>query len=281
MVTVDLMSEQDIPGVVKFMGDYPELAFESWEDERLLRRTLKAQPGHSLVARGPDGFVGALIGGMFCGRATISHVGVLPAFRALGYGQRVVNQSLSGFRSKGATRCHILVTVDNAGGRNFWQNHMKFRPSDTLRTFECNLGDDWSEAFDAVERLSARNSSEVRAFLLAHAPHEVSHLDQLVSYSLMNGTAAGACFFTRLNDEVNGVAVIGTYGVRGVLHRVVHTAPKSPQARCLTKASLEWLRRHDVLRVHGFFNPAEDPMVECFTDLGFADQSVEMMELTL
>lgn len=277
------MSDADVAGVIAFMARYPELAFEQWEDEALLRRMLRAQKGHCLVARKTEGgdFVGALIGGLFCGRATISHVGMLPEARSQGYGRAIVRHSLDQFRTLGAKRCHVLVTVDNKDGRRFWNEHMRFAEPANLRTFEHNLDVPNEGALAKVEKLNRGNADVVREFLTSHAPEELGHFDDLLHFSQQNGTATGACFLTRERGAVSGVAIVGTYGVRGVLHRVAHVDPTSVAARHLTEAALEWLRQHAVLRVHGFYDPRADPMVPCYRTIGFADRSEEMLELSL
>lgn len=282
MVSFTHMTATDVRAVVDFMARYPELAFERWEDESLLTRTIAAHPGRSLVARldGSGDIVGALIGGVFCGRATISHVGMLPEYRRLRHGRRLVAHALSSYRDAGAKRCHILVTVDNIPGRKFWRDTMQFAPPEELVTLELDVPGDAGSRSPSIESLNTRNADEVRELFAAHAPDELSHVESLLQISQLNGRSTGACFLTRSGGSITGASVVGSYGVRGVLHRVVHTNGSS-SARGLVNAALSWLRDHHVLRVHAFVGKNGDPQLPLLTDAGFTDRSYEMMEIAL
>jgi ribosomal protein S18 acetylase RimI-like enzyme len=137
-ISIRPMSETDVPEVIHLMASTPEVAFCWWEDEALLRREVSRPGGVHLVARAGRRVVGALIGGSFGVRGTISHLAVAPPFRRTGVGQELVAAAYAAFQSMGIHRLFLFVHVSNAAGVGFWKS-LGFSPVSGETTLEYDL----------------------------------------------------------------------------------------------------------------------------------------------
>jgi len=87
-----------------------------------IRSFLRRNPGLSFVAV----MNGRVVGSALCGhdgrRGFIYHLAVAPLTRRKGIGRALANRCLSGLRSIGIEKCHIVVYRRNQAGRRFWAN---------------------------------------------------------------------------------------------------------------------------------------------------------------
>ena len=87
-----------------------------------IRGFLRRNPGLSFLAVRNGQVVGSALCGHDGRRGFIYHLAVAPSARRQGIGQALANRCLSGLRSIGIERCHIVVFKRNRAGRRFWAN---------------------------------------------------------------------------------------------------------------------------------------------------------------
>lgn len=87
-----------------------------------IRGFLRRNPGLSFVATTNGQVVGCVLCGHDGRRGFIYHLAVAPPARREGIGQALANRCLSGLRSIGIEKCHIVVFRRNRAGRRFWAN---------------------------------------------------------------------------------------------------------------------------------------------------------------
>ena len=85
-----------------------------------LRRFLRRNPGGSFVAESDRRLVGAVLGGHDGRRGALWHLAVLPRFRRLGLGRRLVDRAVAVIRRQGIRKINILVLLDNRSAIRFW-----------------------------------------------------------------------------------------------------------------------------------------------------------------
>jgi putative acetyltransferase len=87
-----------------------------------VRGFLRRNPGLSFVAVAGGQIVGCALCGHDGRRGFIYHLAVAPSARRQGIGRALANRCLSGLRSIGIEKCHIVVFKRNQAGRRFWTN---------------------------------------------------------------------------------------------------------------------------------------------------------------
>ena len=103
---------------------------------RRLMREIRRKPGFLPAATwliaAPAGYCATIQGVVDRdGVGAIQNVGVLPAYRGLGLGRRLVARSLMGFRDRGVSRVFLEVTAENAHAVRLYRS-IGFRRSKTL-----------------------------------------------------------------------------------------------------------------------------------------------------
>lgn len=143
---------QDIQIRPMTMNDY-DAVFEMWksisgfgirsiDDSREgIERFLHRNPDLSVVAI----HQGNVIGGILCGhdgrRGCLYHVCVLPEYRKLGIGQKMVEICKDSLKKEGVNKMNLIAFKTNVVGNQFWQKlHWKFR--EDCNYYEENLNEE-------------------------------------------------------------------------------------------------------------------------------------------
>jgi N-acetylglutamate synthase len=112
--------------------DYSE-AYALWEEtdgvglsssdspEHLLR-FLTANAKSSFVARIDKVVAGTVLCGNDGRRGYIYHLAVLPKYRKMGVGRKLIDHCLNALSEEGIQKCHAFVFANNKNGRDFWQS---------------------------------------------------------------------------------------------------------------------------------------------------------------
>jgi len=120
-LVIEPMRFSDLELLFDKLTKVPELAMLPAE-QALLAGMIDRQDGVLLVARqGPD-LIGALIGGSFGVRGTVSHLWVDAEYRGQQIGQQLFEYAYDCFRKLGVPRLHVMVTPGNEGAVRFWRN---------------------------------------------------------------------------------------------------------------------------------------------------------------
>ncbi|NEO31238.1 MAG: hypothetical protein F6K36_12550 [Symploca sp. SIO3C6] len=85
-VEITTTTRQDIPEIIALMKNSPEVSWCEWEDISILEKAIFDNPYTNLVAKKSNRIIGAIIGGSFGVRGTISHLLVKESYRYQGLG---------------------------------------------------------------------------------------------------------------------------------------------------------------------------------------------------
>ncbi len=128
----------DIPKVIELMKAHQQVAYCEWENFSLLERTILENPCTNLIAKKGNEIIGALIGGSFGVRRTISHIALAETYRKKGVGRALANQAFEGFKSIGIQRIFLFIMDDNLVAYTFWKE-MGFQQVEGETTLELDL----------------------------------------------------------------------------------------------------------------------------------------------
>ncbi|NET04164.1 MAG: GNAT family N-acetyltransferase [Symploca sp. SIO2B6] len=137
-VEITTTTRQDIPEIIALMKNSPEVSWCEWEDISILEKAILDNPNTNLVAKKSNKIIGAIIGGSFGVRGTISHLLVKESYRYQGLGCALAKQALKSFKLLGIQRIFLFVINDNLVGYNFWHK-MGFQLTEGETTFEVDL----------------------------------------------------------------------------------------------------------------------------------------------
>lgn len=137
-VKIEPTTIPDIPKVIELMKAYPQVAFCEWENCSLLERTILENPRTNLIAKKGNEVIGALIGGSFGVRGTISHMALAEIYRNKGVGRALINQAFEGFKSIGIQRIFLFIMDENLVAYSFWKK-MGFQQVEGEATLELDL----------------------------------------------------------------------------------------------------------------------------------------------
>lgn len=84
-------------------------------------KKLTRDPEFFLVAEVKGVIVGSVLGGFDGRRGLIYHLAVAKPFRSQGIGSRLMNEVETRLRAKGCLKCYLLVTVDNPGAGEYYE----------------------------------------------------------------------------------------------------------------------------------------------------------------
>lgn len=90
------------------------------EDE--IRKKLERDPDLFLVAEADGRIIGTVMGGFDGRRGMVYHLAVEGTFRKKGIGKSLMDELEKRLREKGCLRCYLLVTRDNLGAIQFYEN---------------------------------------------------------------------------------------------------------------------------------------------------------------
>ena len=86
-----------------------------------IQRKLQRDPDLFLVAETDEEIVGTIIGGYDGRRGMIYHLAVKTDVRGHGIGTLLLEEVERRLQAKGCRKCYLLVTVDNLGAAQFYE----------------------------------------------------------------------------------------------------------------------------------------------------------------
>ncbi|MBX7137235.1 MAG: GNAT family N-acetyltransferase [Oligoflexia bacterium] len=118
-IDIRRLRSADLDTLAELLPSVPELAFQPWELE-VLRDGCEDSGRAYFVAEHAGQIVGALIGGTFGIRGTISHTWVSATCRGRGIGASLVEAALHQLRENNAKSVHLMLTPGNDAAYQFW-----------------------------------------------------------------------------------------------------------------------------------------------------------------
>jgi ribosomal protein S18 acetylase RimI-like enzyme len=122
-VIIRKMSIRDYAEVVALWAGVPGLGVHLGDADARdrIKRYLARNPGLSFVAYCQGKLVGAILCGHDGRRGILYHLAVLPEYRRLGTGRKLVNHCLKALAQAGIGKCYIFVFSNNTKARSFWK----------------------------------------------------------------------------------------------------------------------------------------------------------------
>ncbi len=122
-VTIRKMSIRDYAEVAALWAGVPGLGVHlaDADSRESIKRYLARNPGLSFVACRQGNLIGAILCGHDGRRGILYHLAVLPEYRRLGIGRKLVNHCLKALAQAGIGKCYIFVFSDNTKARSFWK----------------------------------------------------------------------------------------------------------------------------------------------------------------
>lgn len=252
------MGPKDILPSQRILRELPHVALAKWETDPLIRKAIAANSGANLVAVDEKGrIIGALLGGCFRERGTISHVGVVDAYQRAGVGRALCVTAIKNMFDGGATVVHVLVEAENEKASNFWKNKMGFVLSEDRIFMEVDVA---KATFPRENLLPAFSMSAEFIF------------DQ---FGLEPRESENASFVENHRaSDFGGIIIAGDFGVRGTLRnlrfdpRLLDTE-KERIGGALISRSLSELFQAGVLRTHAFPHRNNQEKIRLLTIAGF------------
>ena len=120
-VQVRAMTVADLPAVLKFWEDVPEVELNDADTPEKLTVYLERNPKLSPVALTADKIVGAALCGHDGLGGYLHHLAVAPEHRKYGVGRTLVEYCVAHLSEVGFAKCNIFVSPENSAGLAFWQ----------------------------------------------------------------------------------------------------------------------------------------------------------------
>lgn len=122
-VTIRKMSIRDYSAVAAMWAGIPGLGVHLADADarESIKRYLARNPGLSFVARRQGNLIGAILCGHDGRRGILYHLAVVPEYRRLGIGRKLVNHCFKALAQAGIDKCYIFVFSDNTKARSFWK----------------------------------------------------------------------------------------------------------------------------------------------------------------
>ena len=98
------------------------LTLRDADSREAIVRYLERNPSLSFVARDAGHLVGAVLSGTDGRRGYLQHLAVAPSHRGRGVGRALAERAVEALRSLGVTKCHLMVSQENAAARAFWEH---------------------------------------------------------------------------------------------------------------------------------------------------------------
>jgi ribosomal protein S18 acetylase RimI-like enzyme len=122
-VTIRTMSIRDYARVAALWAGVPGLGVHlaDADSRESIKRYLARNPGLSFVACLRGNLIGAILCGHDGRRGILYHLAVLPEYRRVGIGRKLVNHCLKALAQAGIDKCYIFVFSDNTKAMSFWK----------------------------------------------------------------------------------------------------------------------------------------------------------------
>lgn len=116
------MTVADYDDIYKIWSQTPGLGLRPADDSREgIEKYLKRNPSTCFVAEIDGKIAGGIMSGHDGRRGYISHTAVLPEYRNLGLGTRLVQSALSALAAEDINKVALVVFSDNDGANAFWE----------------------------------------------------------------------------------------------------------------------------------------------------------------
>ena len=120
----DFRYPQDYPAVIELWGKAgPGIHLRRSDDPDQIELKLQRDPDLFLVAEQDGQIVGAVLGGFDGRRGFIYHLAVAETMCRQGLGLALMDKLECRLRRKGCIRYYLLVTRDNLGAMQFYEDH--------------------------------------------------------------------------------------------------------------------------------------------------------------
>jgi ribosomal protein S18 acetylase RimI-like enzyme len=120
----DFHYPEDYPAVIDLWGKAgPSIHLRRSDDPDQIELKLQRDPDLFLVAELDGQIVGAVLGGFDGRRGFMYHLAVAENIRQQGLGLALMDELELRLRQKGCIRYYLLVTRDNLGAMQFYEDH--------------------------------------------------------------------------------------------------------------------------------------------------------------
>ena len=121
-MTIRLMTLADYQAVYALWLATPGMGLNTTDDSREgIEKYLRRNPSTCFVADDGGRIVGVIMAGHDGRRGFIHHTAVLPEFRGLGLGRRLVENALAALEAEGIHKAALVVFEHNQLGNGFWE----------------------------------------------------------------------------------------------------------------------------------------------------------------
>lgn len=121
-IIIQEMVPDDYREVYKLWENTPGVGLSNADTYENICRFLQRNKGLSHVCRHKGKIIGTILCGHDGRRGYIYHVAVIPEYRGIGIGRRLVEKSLEKLREEGIDKCHLFVITENKIGNAFWSS---------------------------------------------------------------------------------------------------------------------------------------------------------------
>jgi ribosomal protein S18 acetylase RimI-like enzyme len=112
--------DADLDAVIDLWQQLPGLTLRAEDSPEALQPLLLDSKLHLYVAVCESAIVGAILMGEDGRRGHLYHLAVAEPMQGLGLGRVLVDVALDELASRGITRTHVFVQIDNAQAQSFW-----------------------------------------------------------------------------------------------------------------------------------------------------------------
>ena len=121
-MTIRLMTPADYQAVYALWLATPGMGLNTTDDSREgIEKYLRRNPSTCFVADDGGRIVGVIMAGHDGRRGFIHHTAVLPEYRGLGLGRRLVENALAALEAEGIHKAALVVFEHNQLGNGFWE----------------------------------------------------------------------------------------------------------------------------------------------------------------
>lgn len=137
-INIREMQITDYYEVRKIWEAEPGITITSVDSYEGIKKLLEHSPGLSLVAVHNCRIVGSVLGSQDTRRGYIHHLVVIPEYRKIGLGKKLLQQILANFKRIGIPKVHLFVVKSNKEAEEFYR-HLGWQERIDLTMFSYTL----------------------------------------------------------------------------------------------------------------------------------------------